>query len=191
MRIENEFRVAAPVDRVWEYLQDVPRLAPCLPGAELTGENADGSYDGGVKVSLGPVSLRFTGQARITDRDEAARRIVLHAAGSEARGRGTAEMTVTSTLAAAGAGATTMHVVQDLQISGAAAQYGRGMISDVTSVLLRQFTDCVAANITEGGGTAVATRTAAPASGFRIGLAATVMALKRVFRRFFGPSTRP
>ncbi|MGD9986399.1 SRPBCC family protein [Pseudonocardia sp.] len=192
MLIENDFRLSAPLADVWEFLQDVPGLAPCLPGAELTGETADGGYTGGVKVSMGPVSLRFTGTARIVESDATARRMVLHAAGSEVRGRGTAEMTVTATLRQAGAGATSMHVAQDLQISGAAAQYGRGMISDVTSVLLGSFTDCIAANAEarSRGGTAVLTR-AAPASGFRIGLSAALMALRRVARRFFGPSTRP
>jgi carbon monoxide dehydrogenase subunit G len=192
MLIENDFRLSAPLDDVWRFLQDVPALAPCLPGAELTGEQPDGSYAGGVKVSLGPVSLRFTGTARILESDESAHRMVLHAAGSEARGRGTAEMTVTATLTPAGSGATGMHVAQDLQISGAAAQYGRGMIADVTGVLLGAFTDCIAANAEAvgRGGTAVLTR-AAPASGFRIGLAAALTALRRVARRFFGPSTRP
>jgi uncharacterized protein len=108
----------------------------------------------------------------------------------EAKGRGTAEMDVTSTLVAAGADATTMRVVQDLQISGAAAQYGRGMISDVTGVLLGRFTECIAANATGAGPTATAVR-AAPASGLRIGLAAAVMALRRVLRRFLGTSVRP
>jgi len=89
-----------------------------------------------------------------------------------------------------------VHVTQDLQVSGAAAQYGRGMITDVSGVLLRSFADCLAQSIEDGGtggtgGTATATRTAAPASGLAIGLAAALMALKRVARRFFGPSTRP
>jgi carbon monoxide dehydrogenase subunit G len=201
MRIENEFTLTAPLDQVWEHLQDVPGLAPCLPGAELTGEVGDDVYEGKVLVRLGPVSLRFTGTARIVETDEAARRIVLHATGSEVKGKGTADMTVTSVLVPAGAGATTLKVSQDLQVSGAAAQYGRGMIADVTSVLLRSFTDCIAQDVNSrnagapgsgGGGAATATRTAAaPASGLRIGIAAALLGLRRVLRRFFGPSTRP
>jgi carbon monoxide dehydrogenase subunit G len=193
MLLENDLRLTAPLDKVWDYLQDVPQLAPCLPGAELTQELGDGVYAGGVKISMGPVSLRFTGTVRILESDVSAHRMVLHASGSEARGRGTAEMNVTTTLSPAGTTTTAMHVVQDLQISGAAAQYGRGMISDVTSVLLKGFTDCIAANIeaqSRGGGTATLVRTT-PASGFRIGLSAALMALRRVARRFFGPSTRP
>ena len=192
MLLENDLRIQAPLDNVWDYLQDVPQLAPCLPGAELTDDLGDGTYAGAVKVSMGPVSLRFTGTVRIVETNTAAHRMVLHASGSEARGRGTAEMDVTAVLAPTGSNATTMHVVQDLQISGAAAQYGRGMISDVTTVLLKGFTDSIAANIeAQGrGGTATVVR-AAPASGFRIGLAATLLALRRMARRFFGPSTRP
>ncbi|MGQ0479631.1 MAG: SRPBCC family protein [Pseudonocardia sp.] len=193
MLIENELRIGAPLDRVWQHLQDLPGLAPCLPGAELTGQNPDGSYAGTVSVRLGPVSLRFTGTARILESDPSAHRIVLLASGSEARGRGTAQMRVTTRLTAAGVGNTTMAVVQDLQVSGAAAQYGRGMIADVTSVLLGTFADCIGRTIEAGGsgaGTATAVR-AAPASGLRIGLAAAALALKRVLRRFFGPSTRP
>jgi carbon monoxide dehydrogenase subunit G len=193
MRIENEFPLTAPLDGVWAYLQDVPALVPCLPGAQLTGDDGDGTYEGAVKVSAGPVSLRFTGTVRIVESDDSAHRMVLRAAGSESRGRGTAEMDVTATLRpGSGGSGTTMLVAADLQVSGAAAQYGRGMITDVTTVLIRSFTECVAANVEAGGGgTTTAVRTAAPASGFRIALSATLMALRRVARRFFGPSTRP
>lgn len=194
MLIENDFTLDAPLERVWDYLQDVPRLVPCLPGAELTADLGGDAYEGAVKVSMGPVSLRFTGTVRINESNAAAHRMALHAAGQEARGRGTAEMTVTASLKPAGGGRTAMKVVSDLQVSGAAAQYGRGMITDVTSVLIKSFTECIAANVDaqmRGGGTATAVRTAAPASGFKIGVSAALMALKRVIRRFFGPSTRP
>ncbi|NMH96348.1 SRPBCC family protein [Pseudonocardia acidicola] len=193
MLIENEFRVTAPVDEVWDYMQDLPGLAPCLPGAELTDDLGDGTYQGKVITRLGPVKLGFTGTARMVEADEAARRIAIHAVGSEDKGKGTADMTVTATLVPASGGATTVKVTQDLQVSGAAAQYGRGMISDVSSVLMKSFAECISYNIDagRGGGTATMTRTAKPASGLGIGLSAAVMALKRVIRRFFGPSTRP
>jgi carbon monoxide dehydrogenase subunit G len=189
MILDNEFTVAAPVDRVWAYFLDVPNLAPCLPGATLVGEDGDGTYRGKVVAALGPVKLNFSGTARIVEADEAAHRMVLKAAGSEDRGRGEAEMTITATMRPADGG-TRVSVAQDLSISGAAANYGRGLIADVTSVLLGSFAECVQANITGGGGgTATAVR-AAPASGFAIGLRATVMALKRVFARFFLPYDR-
>jgi uncharacterized protein len=187
MILDNEFTVAAPVDRVWAYFLDVPNLAPCLPGATLVGEDGDGTYQGKVVAALGPVKLNFSGTARIVEADEAAHRMVLKAAGSEDRGRGAADMTITATMAPT-SGGTRVSVAQDLSISGAAANYGRGLIADVTSVLLGSFAECVQANIT-GGGTATAVR-AAPAGGFAIGLRATVMALKRVFARFFLPYDR-
>jgi carbon monoxide dehydrogenase subunit G len=189
MLIDNEFEVAAPVDRVWAYLLDVPNLVPCLPGAELVGDDGGGTYQGKVTTRLGPVRLNFSGTAKIIETDEAAHRMVLEASGSEDRGKGTAEMTVTATLRAAGRG-TRVHVAQDLTVSGAAAQFGRGMISDVTSVLMNSFAECLQYNIDNqgrGGATATAVRAAAPASGLAIGLRAALMALKRVFARFFLP----
>jgi uncharacterized protein len=188
MIINNEFEVAAPVDRVWAYFTDVPSLAPCLPGAQLVGDDGDGTYEGKVVAALGPVKLNFSGTARITEADEAAHRLVLHASGSEDRGRGTAEMTITANLSPSGGG-TRVQVAQDLTVSGAAAQFGRGMIADVTSVLMASFAECVEYNITNrgAGGAVTAVRTARPASGFAIGVRAAVMALKRVFARFFLP----
>jgi carbon monoxide dehydrogenase subunit G len=190
MILDNEFTVAAPVDRVWAYFLDVPNLAPCLPGASLVGDDGDGTYQGKVVAALGPVKLNFSGTAKIVEADEAAHRMVLRAAGSEDRGRGEAEMTITATLRPE-SGGTRVTVAQDLSISGAAANFGRGMIADVTSVLLGSFAECVQANVAGGGGVGTAIRTAAPASGFAIGLRATLMALKRVFARFFLPYARP
>lgn len=187
MLIRNQFEVAQPVDKVWQFFDDVPQVAACLPGAELTEDLGEERYQGRVSVRMGPVSLRFGGTATITERDDAAKRIVVDAAGSEEKGRGEASMTITATLVRSGSG-TRVDVDQDLQISGAAAQYGRGMIADVTSVLMRDF----AVNLQDGiaraeRGEGPAARHAAPARGFRIGLQAALMALKRVFRRFFLP----
>lgn len=188
MIISNQFDVAAPLDRVWAYFAHVPNLVPCLPGAELVGYDGDGTYEGRVVVALGPVKLHFSGTARVVEADEAAHRLVVHATGSEDKGRGTAEMTITANLVPSGHG-TTVRVAQDLTISGAAAQYGRGMIADVTSVLMASFAECVEFNITntDRGAAATAVRTARPAGGFAIGLRAALMALKRVFARFFLP----
>ena len=187
MILDNEFTVDASVDRVWAYFLDVPNLAPCLPGATLVGDDGDGTYQGKVVAALGPVKLNFSGTARIVSADEANHRMVLKAAGSEDRGRGEAEMTITATLAPT-SGGTRVTVAQDLSLSGAAANFGRGLVADVTSVLLGSFAECVQANLS-GGGTATAVR-ATPASGLAIGLRATLMALKRVFARFFLPYDR-
>jgi len=191
MLIENEFEVAAPVEKVWTYLLDVPKLVPCLPGAEFIGDDGHGTYEGRVTTKMGPVSLRFAGKAKILEADAVARRIVMQGSGSEEKGKGTAAMTVTSTLVAAGRG-TKVTVAQDLQVSGAAAQFGRGMIADVTSVLMKSFADCLQYNIDaeSRGESPGAHRAAAPASGFGIGLKAALMALKRVFGRLFGAGSK-
>jgi carbon monoxide dehydrogenase subunit G len=190
MLIKNEFEVAAPVEKVWQFFDNIPQVAACLPGTELTSDLGDDRYEGQVAVRMGPVRLQFAGKAEITERDEAARRVVVQASGAEVKGRGQASMVVTATLARAGRG-TKVGVTQDLQLSGAAAQYGRGMISDVTSVLMRDFSANMADRIDriERGESPeqLAAAAATPARGFTLGLRAAVMALSRVFRRFFLP----
>jgi uncharacterized protein len=186
MLIKNEFDVAAPVEAVWQFFDDIPQVAACLPGTELSDDLGGNKYGGKVAVRMGPVRLNFAGTAEITERDEAARRVVVHATGAEQRGRGQASMVVTATLARGGRG-TTVDVSQDLQLSGAAAQYGRGMISDVTSVLMRDFSTNLAARIDAAERGEVLTQAATPAGGFTLGLRAALMALQRVFRRFFLP----
>src|SRR5271169_4830110 len=138
MLIKNEFEVAEPVEKVWQFFENIPQVASCLPGAELTEDLGGEKYKGKVAVRMGPVRLQFAGTADIAERDEAAKRVVVNAAGAEEKGRGQASMIITATLARAGRG-TRVDVTQDLQLSGAAAQYGRGMISDVTAVLMRDF----------------------------------------------------
>ena len=186
MLITNDFEVTKPVAAVWEFFGDIPRVATCLPGAELTETLGDDKYGGRVAVRMGPVRMQFAGTAEITERDEAAKRIVVHAAGAEERGRGQASMVVSATLAAVGS-ATKVAVSQDLQLAGAAAQYGRGMISDVTSVLMRDFAANLARQISAAERGETVQAAAAPAGGFTIGLRAALMALRRVFRRFFLP----
>jgi uncharacterized protein len=190
MLIKNDFEVAEPIEKVWEFLQDIPQVATCLPGAELTDNLGNDKYKGRVLVRMGPVRLQFAGTADITERDEAAKRLVVNAAGAEERGRGQASMVVTATLSRAGHG-TKVDVSQDLQLAGAAAQYGRGMISDVSSVLMNDFAANMQNRITriQRGESAdqIAATSAAPARGFALGLRAARMALARVFRRFFLP----
>jgi hypothetical protein len=186
MLIKNDFEVAQPVEKVWQFFGDIPKVATCLPGAELTETLGEDKFGGKVAVRMGPVKLQFAGTADITERDEAAKRIVVHAAGAEERGRGQAAMTVSATLTAAGRG-TKVAVSQDLQLAGAAAQYGRGMIADVTSVLMRDFAANLARQIDAAERGEAAQDAAAPAGGLAIGLRAALMALRRVYRRFFVP----
>jgi uncharacterized protein len=190
MLIKNDFEVAQPVDKVWKFFGDIPQVATCLPGAELTEDLGGEKYKGQVAVRMGPVRLQFAGTAEIAERDDAAKRLVLNAAGAEAKGRGQASMVVTATLVRSGRG-TKVNVTQDLQLSGAAAQYGRGMISEVTSVLMRDFAATMQDRIerVERGESAeqIAASGTSSASGLALGLRAAVMALNRVFRRFFVP----
>jgi carbon monoxide dehydrogenase subunit G len=189
MLIKNSFEVRQPLEKVWTFFEDIPQVAACLPGAELTDDLGNDTYRGRVGIRMGPVKLSFTGTAHINERDNAAHRIVVEANGADERGRGQASMAVTAALASVANG-TRVDVAQDLQLSGAAAQYGRGMISDVSSVLMNDFATNLQNRIAaaERGespeAVAAATR---PASGFAIALRATRMALTRVFRRFFLP----
>jgi carbon monoxide dehydrogenase subunit G len=188
MLIKSDFEVAQPVEAVWKFFDNIPQVAACLPGAELTDDLGDGKYLGRVGIRMGPVKLQFAGTAEIKDRDEAAKSIVVDAAGADEKGRGQAAMLVTAKLTST-AGGTKVDVAQDLQLSGAAAQYGRGMISDVTAVLMRDFAKNMQDRIgaLERGLSPDQIGAAAPASGLTIGLRAARMALARVFRRFFLP----
>ncbi len=191
MLITNEFEVAEPVDQVWQFFQNIPQVAACLPGAQLTEDLGDDKYKGTVAVRMGPVRLQFAGIADITERDEAGKKLTVHASGADEKGRGQANMVVTATLARTNRGTTKVGVVQDLQLSGAAAQYGRGMISDVSAILMRDFATNMQGRIERlnlgESPDQIAATSATPARGFTLGLRAAMLALTRVFRRFFMP----
>ena len=188
MLITSSFEVAQPLAEVWKFFGNIPQVAACLPGAKMTDDLGNDTYGGNVGIRVGPVKMEFDGKAAIKERDDAAHRIVIDASGADRKGRGQAAMLVTARLAATPRG-TKVDVQQDLQLSGAAAQYGRGMINDVNAVLLRDFSvnvqnriDAIARGLDPDSVAA-----AKPASGLAIGLQATKMALLRVFRRFFLP----
>lgn len=188
MQITNQFQVAQPVESVWGFFGDIPQVAACLPGTELATELGDDRYGGTVAIGLGPVKLDFDGSAEITNRDEAARTITVAASGADRKGRGQATLDLTASLAPA-VGGTSVEVAMDLQISGAAAQYGRGLVSDITAVLLSDF----AANVQNrlaaaaAGGDPNRVGRVKSAGGFTIGLRAARMGLARVVRRFVMP----
>lgn len=141
MRIDNEFTVDAPIERVWDLFTDVEELAPCMPGAQLTGVE-DGVYSGKVKVKVGPVVAAYKGTARFVERDDEAHRAVVEASGRADRGAGNAAATVTVRLAETEAtGRTAVTVETDLKITGKLAQLGGGMIKDVSERLLGQFVE--------------------------------------------------
>jgi carbon monoxide dehydrogenase subunit G len=187
MQIKSEFEVAQSPDKVWEFFNDIPAVASCLPGADISEKIADDSYAGTVVIGMGPVKLNFAGRANIRQRDEANKRIVVDATGSEVKGRGEAALLLDAAVVPSGAG-TRVAIDQSLQLSGAAAQYGRGMVQDVTAILIDQFAANMSAKLKalEQGVEYVPGETR-PASGFAIALRALWMALGRVARRFFLP----
>ncbi|MHA3019245.1 SRPBCC family protein [Mycobacterium sp. BMJ-28] len=137
MELHNEFRVAVPAAQTWEVFTDVERVAPCLPGATLLTVDGD-DFTGSVKVKVGPITVSYKGVATYQEKDAAAQRIVLRAEGKETRGNGTAAATVTAQLKDEG-DATSVVITTDLAISGKAAQFGRGVLADVSSNLIEQF----------------------------------------------------
>ncbi len=137
MKISNEFTVPTPIDRAWRVLTDLEGIAPCLPGAQLTGVDGD-VYQGKVKVKVGPVVSEFAGTAKFAEKDDTAYRGVIDAKGRDARSAGDASALITAVLQAEG-DSTRVTVDTDLKISGKLAQFGSGMIQEVSSRLLAQF----------------------------------------------------
>lgn len=151
MRLEQSFEVPVPVGQAWNVLLDIEGIAPCMPGATLTDFDGE-KFTGVVKVKLGPVQLTYRGNGRFVERDEPNRRVVITAAGQDNRGGGGAQAKITAQLHEGDSGATTqVNVVADIDIAGRAAQFGRGMIGDVSNKLVKQFADCLAQTIAAQG----------------------------------------
>jgi carbon monoxide dehydrogenase subunit G len=141
MQLEHQLSVPAPIDVVWPAVLDPERVAPCVPGATLTGVDGT-SFTGTVKVKVGPITLLYKGTGEFTETDENARRAVLKASAKDTRGNGTVSATVTLTLTADG-DRTSGVVATDLSITGKPAQFGRGMIADVGGKIIEQFSACL------------------------------------------------
>jgi carbon monoxide dehydrogenase subunit G len=164
MKLEQVFEVAAPVERVWATLIDVEAVAPCLPGAELTGTDDDGAFRGTFAVKLGPTSAAYAGSLRLESVDEDSYTVIMRADGSDKRGQGTAKATIESRVEAAG-DKTRVAVVTDFTITGRLARFGRGgLMQDVANRLLRDFASCLETRIGEGATDALLDRAAASAS---------------------------
>ena len=152
MKLENSFEVPASPEAAWDLLLDVPRVVPCMPGAELTETVDETHWKAKMNVKLGPISLTFLTDVARDEADEATRTVKLSATGREARGRGQARATVESRLEAAGEG-TRVSIATDLSLSGPAAQYGRGLVADVSEQLVGRFADCLrSARVVDGRG---------------------------------------
>jgi carbon monoxide dehydrogenase subunit G len=205
--IENEFRATAPVEELWAFLLDVERIAPCMPGAELTETVDDRTWKGRVSMKFGPVAMVFAGTVVLQDRDDAAHRVVLSAKGMEQKGKGAANASVTSWLEPAGDGASVVKMRADISLTGAAAQLSRGLMPEVSRKLTQQFADCLEQTLEADAASTVqkkrdvvietpppsvasnpAPPAAKPVGGIGLGLSAIWAIVKNFFRRLFGGS---
>ncbi|HEY4265778.1 MAG TPA: SRPBCC family protein [Micropepsaceae bacterium] len=197
MEINNAFEVPLPPADAWKVLMDIPRIAPCMPGAELTGVVDKDTYSGKVSVKLGPVALTFAGQVKFTDIDDVAHAARVKAQGKDSKGRGGANANVDFHLEPSALG-TRVLVKTDLTLSGAVAQYGRasGMIQDVAQQLIGQFANSLKAQLDASREPA---RPEIAQSGKQVeppkpkaisGFALLAMVLKSFFRRLFGGATK-
>jgi carbon monoxide dehydrogenase subunit G len=151
MELEHSFTVPVGVDDAWKVLLDIERVATCMPGAALDTIDGD-DFTGTVKVKIGPISLTYKGKASYLEKDEAGHRLVINAQGRDTRGNGTAAAKVTAALSQEGDAATTVDVRTDLDITGKPAQFGRGVMQDVSDKLLGQFVACLEQRLGESGG---------------------------------------
>ncbi len=149
MDLTHDFRVDVPVPEAWKVLTDVERIAPMLPGAQLQEVEGD-EYRGVVKVKVGPITAQYKGAATFVERDEAAGKVVLKASGRDTRGQGNATALITATMKPDGEG-TKVSVVTDLTVTGKVAQFGRGVMAEVSSKLMGQFVDALEADISSSG----------------------------------------
>ena len=192
MEIKNEFEVPLPPDQTWSVLMDIPRIVPCMPGAELIEQVDERTYKGTVSVRLGPVGLAFTGTARFEELDEAVKHARVKAQGTDTKGRGGASAAVDFQLLPE-AGGTQVQVTTDVNLSGSIAQYGRasGIIQSLANQLMAQFADNLRRSIdvrqasepkpAESG--TVSAQQPAPISGFGLILRAVIASIKQLFMR--------
>jgi uncharacterized protein len=208
--IQNEFTVAAPIDFLWSYLLDVEKIAPCMPGAELTEIVDDHNWKGKLNAKFGPVSMSFAGTVTIESRDDTAHRVVLSAKGMEQKGKGAANAKVTSWLEPGPTDdVSTVKMEADITLTGAAAQLSRGLLPEISKKLTQSFADCLqesmaaeqttregdaataagAGAAAAGAGTAAAPATtvvAKPVGGIGLGIAAIWSIIANFFRKLFG-----
>ena len=145
MRIENDMHVSASMEEAWALLTDIPAIAPCLPGAKLIGEDGD-TYEGTMKVKVGPIVAEYSGTATVVEMNEADRTVKLVASGRDKRGDGNASADIFASMVEADGG-TTVSIATDLKVAGKVAQFGRGAMADISKKLLGQFAECIEAKL--------------------------------------------
>jgi uncharacterized protein len=150
MDLTHRLRVPASVEETWTAFNHLERLAPCFPGATISSTDGD-SFEGSIKIKIGPLALMYMGSGQILERDAAARRLVFHATGADRRGNGTATATVTASMAGNGT-ATEVELLTDLDFTGRPAQFGTGIVADVSDKLFDQFLSCVSGRFADGLG---------------------------------------
>jgi uncharacterized protein len=180
VQLSNEFEVAAPPERTWSLLNDVPRVVPCMPGAELKRVVGDDQWEATLHVKLGPISLQFLAEVTRDEVDEAARRVLLTTKAREVKNRGSADALLTSTVSASGAGSR-VEIVTDLTLRGAVAQYGRGVVPEVAAQLTMQFADCLQRQLEQS--IPVEPAPVQPVQGLRLGISAVWRSVIARFRR--------
>jgi uncharacterized protein len=171
MQLENSFEVAASRETAWNLLMDVPRVVPCMPGAQLTETVDDSNWKAKVSVKLGPIALQFAADVARTEVDTADDRVVLTTNAREVRGRGGARATIQSKLTELGPSRTRVDVLTDLSLSGSVAQYGRGIVQDVAGQMVGKFADCLQKQLvgSEEEALAAVEQASKPISGLRLG----------------------
>ena len=175
MDLRHEFTVPAPIDETWSAFNDIESVAGCFPGAKVTSVEGD-TFTGSCKVKLGPIALIYNGTGTFVEKDESEHRMVINAKGKDKRGNGTAGAHVTATMTEEGT-STRVEVLTDLNITGKPAQFGRGVMEDVSNKLLGQFTACLEQKVGDSPETAAtestAPETTAPAAAVEEATAAT------------------
>tara|TARA_B110000014_G_scaffold86515_1_gene59381 strand:+ start:56 stop:718 length:663 start_codon:yes stop_codon:yes gene_type:complete len=147
MELKNEFRVGVPIEQAWGTLTDVEYIAPCMPGAQLTEIDGE-EFKGQVKVKVGPITAQYKGVAKFKEKDESQYRLVLDASGRDTRGAGNAAAEVTAEMTADGDG-TNIVITTDLKVTGKVAQFGRGVMADVSEKLIGQFVESLEQKLLE------------------------------------------
>lgn len=142
MELTNEFTVNVPVQRAWAVLTHIELIAPCMPGAQLEEIEGD-EFRGGVKIKVGPITAQYKGKATFLEKDDVNHKAVLKAEGRDTKGQGNASAIITATMVEVGADSTKVTVTTDLTITGKVAQFGRGVLADVSAKILKQFVDCL------------------------------------------------
>lgn len=185
MKITQEFEVGRPIDAVWEFFQDIPSVAQCLPGAELTTDHGDGTYEGTLEAKLGPMAAKFEGKASVSS-DLAARSGHIEGQGADKRGGSRGQVKVDYQLEAVEAG-TSVTVDADVTLSGAAAQFGRtGLIKEMSNRLVAEFVHCLEAKLAAETVSDAEDITAGDVKGGTLFLSSLWAAIVQFFKRLIG-----